>query len=957
MIKKLLAFLFCIGSYSLAIAQTEISGLIFDEYLEPFPGAIVKTSEGKSVSSDYDGVFTIKIKKFPVTINVSLVGYQTETIILKEVSEEINVILKESFALDQIVISASRTPERIMESPVSIERVGLKGFKSNSSPNFYEGLGNLKGIDILSNSFNIKNIVSNRGFANTENTRFVQIADGTETTVPFINYSLGNLSGLNELDVASVEVLPGAASALYGANALNGILLMTSKNPFDYKGISTYFKTGVTRQDKAGQNEFYDLGIRMAHAFNNKIAIKTNFSYSKGEEWHATDYRNTTEQGGVIIEGNRNSDPGYDGLNVYGDEIEANLKDLIVLGETLFPSLVPPGSSRIVPDVDVSRIGYNEVDLIDNKTKSLTFDGSFYYRPKGNEDLEIIWNSKYNLADNIIHGSNRYVQKGGLMQQHRLEFKAKNFFVRGYYTQNNANLVDPRLTGIFINNSFKNDQVYFTEYALTYLGTLVANPGNTSLAFSNARALAESNRPEVGSPLFRSLVNQASKISVNDGGASLKDETGFYHVDTNYNLRNIVDFADIQVGGSFRRFILNSNGELYNDKNGSIRFNEFGAYGQIQKKLSDNRLKLTGTIRYDKSQNFKGNLSPRASISYVAGSTRDHNFRVAFQTGFRNPTTQDQYASVSLGDRTILGSVEDNIISESASYPIRGTTGLSLVGPLATISGVEGIKDNSYTNDSRELFLAGVRENVGNGDTNAIAVGKNAGLLEKALFDFVKPETVQSFEFGYRGATKLADKLFEFDVAVYYNIYNDFITQKTIWTPLYGKVDNGTTDFLAPIAVLSTDVRRHIIRTNTSSKVESYGLNAGFVTKVFGGYSLGANYAYSTFSDDGADANFKNAFNTPEHKVKIQFGHDKLFKNFGFNINARWQDEFLYQSVFIDALIEERIVFDGQINYTFPSIKSTFKLGGTNLSGKDYTSVPGTGNIGTQYYVSWTINN
>ena len=954
MIKKLLAILFCIGSYSLAIAQTEISGLIFDEYLEPFPSAIVKTSEGRSTTSDYDGAFTVKIKKFPVTINVSLVGYQTEKIVLKDASEEINVILKESFALDQIVISASRTPERIMESPVSIERVGLKGFKSNSSPNFYEGLGNLKGIDILSNSFNIKNIVSNRGFANTENTRFVQIVDGTETTVPFINYSLGNLFGLNELDVASVEVLPGAASALYGANALNGILLMKSKNPFDYKGISTYFKTGVTRQDNAGQNEFYDVGIRMAHAFNNKIAIKTNFSYSKGEEWHATDYRNTTEQGGVIIPGDRISDPGYDGLNVYGDELEANFKDIVLVGEGL--GIVPIGTSLAIPNIDISRRGYSEVDLIDNQTKSLTFDGSFHYRPKGNDDYEIIWNSKYNLADNIIHGSNRYTQKGGLMQQHRLEFKAKNFFVRGYYSQNNANLIDPRLTAIFINNSYKDDQTYFTDYTLAFLTTLATNPGNTALAFSNARTVAEIGKPQVGTLRFRNLINQAASISVNDGGASLKDETGFYHFDTNYNLRDIVDFAEIQVGGSFRRFILNSNGELYNDIDG-IRFNEFGAYTQIQKKLSDDRLKLTGTLRYDKSQNFKGNISPRASISYAAGSTRDHNFRIAFQTGFRNPTTQDQYASVSLGDRTILGSVEDNITRESAVYLVRGTTGLGLVGSSVTLEGLEGIKNNSYTNDSRELYLAGVRNDLENGDANAVAVGKNAGLLEKASFDFVKPETVQSFEFGYRGATKLADKLFEFDVAVYYNIYNDFITQKTIWTPLYGKVDNGTTDFLAPIAVLSTDVRRHIIRTNTSSIVESYGLTAGFVTKVFGGFNLGANYSYSTFEDDGTDANFKSAFNTPEHKVKIQFGHDKLFKNFGFNINARWQDEFLYQSVFIDALIEERIVFDGQINYTFPSIKSTFKLGGTNLSGKDYTSVPGTGTIGTQYYISWTINN
>ncbi|MGB5272423.1 MAG: hypothetical protein WBN39_00075, partial [Flavobacteriaceae bacterium] len=70
-----------------------------------------------------------------------------------------------------------------------------------------------------------------------------------------------------------VEILPGASSALYGAGAFYGILFMTSKNPFDYQGISTYFKTGLTSQEAAGNNNYYDFGIRVAHAFSDKFAM------------------------------------------------------------------------------------------------------------------------------------------------------------------------------------------------------------------------------------------------------------------------------------------------------------------------------------------------------------------------------------------------------------------------------------------------------------------------------------------------------------------------------------------------------------------------------------------------------------------------------------------------------------------------------------------------------------
>jgi len=117
------------------------------------------------------------------------------------------------------------------------------------------------------------------------------------------------------------------------------------------------------------------------------------------------------------------------------------------------------------------------------------------------------------------------------------------------------------------------------------------------------------------------------------------------------------------------------------------------------------------------------------------------------------------------------------------------------------------------------------------------------------------------------------------------------------------------------------------------------------------------NYTLAKFDfDQASDPDYEASFNTPEHKVKFSFGNPSLFDNFGFNVNVRWNDEYLWESTFADAIIPANTVLDAQVNYSLPKWKSTFKVGGANIGGNEYLSAPGIGSIGSQYYVSWTIN-
>src|SRR5690606_15406305 len=441
--------------------------------------------------------FTLTLNSLPVSIRVSSIGFVSQTIALSN-SKPLTIVLEEeTMSLGEIIVSASRTPERIFESPVTVERFGLKEIKNTASVDFYGGLENLKGVDINTNSLTFKSI-NTRGFASFANTRFVQLVDGMDNSAPALNFSLGNLLGITEIDVQSVELLPGASSALYGANAFNGILFMRSKSPFDFEGISAYAKSGLTSQKAAGDNIFWDLGIRAAKKFSDKFAAKVNFSYLEGTDWFAVSQEN------VLMPGTGREQNDYDGLNVYGDEVSTNIH---AVGVSMAQAgIIPAGAVNLLPNETVSRTGYLESDLTDYEAQSIKFDAALHYRPFA-DDLELIYQVKVGKGATIYQGANRYSLKNFFLQQHKFEIKNDNFFLRGYMTDEDAgDSYDMRFTGININRSWKSDQQWFGEYAGAYIQATLGGASDAQ-AHQLARQTAETGRLIPGTAEFERTFN------------------------------------------------------------------------------------------------------------------------------------------------------------------------------------------------------------------------------------------------------------------------------------------------------------------------------------------------------------------------------------------------------------------------------------------------------------------
>lgn len=896
---KQLAFIALLNCFTFYGQLTiSVKGQVLEEKTKEIVDTAVITvvSSSKRIEVDLDGEFVLESwQSPPLDIKVSAPGYADNYYKVTSTFGWINIVMKkEVTGLDQVVISASRSKEKVFTSPVAIEYLSTKNIENTTASSFYDGLENLNEIDVNTASLTYKS-VNSRGFAGIGNARFVQLVDGMDSASPGLNFAFGNLVGLNELDVASVEVLPGASSALYGANAFNGIMFMKSKNPFDIEGVSVYGKTGFTSSDNAGVNLFYDAGARVAKKLNDRVALKFTVSYIKATDWLASDERNTNEEGEVIA-GNRSA-VNYNGVNVYGDEFTVN---------------------------GISRTGYKESDLVDGNTDSFKTSFSAYFKPfKDNDKAQLIYTSKLGAGNTFYQQASKFALRDFVIHQHKLEFRDEHLTVRGYTTIEDAgNSYDIRFAGI---NTLKaSNEAWFTAYGQALAGG-VANvaAGDHQAARNHADA---AHRPEAGSEAFRKTFNKVINDSDFRTGAKFVDQSKLYHADVNYNFKDAIEFAELQVGGLARTYVLDSDGTIFTDtKEDNISFYEFGIYTQLQKKMIDDRLKLTTSIRYDKSENFKGNFSPRIALSFAIDEDKQHNIRASYQTGFRNPTAQDQYAGVDLGDLFLVGSAKGNpnqfdkvVERGEASYNFNGTQAY----------------ENAYTRASVRTY----------------AQTGNVTDLRVAEVDLAKPEQVQSFEIGYRA--KFFEKI-NFNLNTYYNRYKNFLAVENVVAPLYGQVLEN--DGIA--ALNKGDVVAVNVYTNTNLEVSTYGVNVGMLANIYKDYKLGVGYVYAKQNfEQEKDEDFETGFNTPEHKVKVSLENPKVYKNFGFGINARWQSAFYWQSSFIDDTIEERTVVDAQLSYMIRDWGTKIKLGGTNVLGNNYRSAPGAGTIGSQVYASLTHN-
>lgn len=921
--------------FALSLSAQTISGRVTDAKTKDpiFLANVVVKGTTQGATTNLDGEFQLIVKESPqpLQLELSLIGYQTKVIEVTGRMRGLEISLQEDNAmLDEVSVVEQRLSKKQRESALTVVALDNLAIKETPAPNFYQALGNLKGVDLTSASLAFK-IINTRGFNSTSPVRSLQLIDGVDNQAPGLNFSLGNFLGSSELDILNVDIIAGASTAFYGPGAFNGVISMTTKDPFLYQGVSF--------SQKVGERALSETAFRWAEAFKlfsdkrEDFAFKLNISYLRANDWVADNY--DPIDGSLVPKDN----PGrYDAVNIYGDESLASNNERDSYGDVKFNNV--PGLGIFY------RPGYREPDLVDYDTRNLKLNaGLFYKSPK-----EIVWSytANYGTGTTVYQGENRFSLKGIQFFQNILEVKKKDqFFVRAYSTLEDAgDSYDAVLTAFKMNDAVLGDEATWNQnYASAWkrpfrfneafqreAGFNVAAPSFDSTFYANEYqdllnqynglltnyhdsllGITSGNRPLPGSAAYQTLFESVTSRTFTEGGSKFFDRSALYHLMGEYQFN--WQGVEIRSGGNFRLYRPNSRGNIFDevipssiktDSIGNVIDQEYrqisnweyGWYAGADYTFWGEVLKASATVRLDKNQNFDYLVSPAASL--VWNINAKHTLRSSIGRAIRNPTLQDQFLRYDVGRALLLGNLNgyDSLVTLSSFDQYR-----SAPVPL--------------------------RENL-----NFFNV------------DPIEPERVTTYEIGYRGTW--FKKVF-LDINYFYSWYTNFIGFQFGLDPRF--------DPTFPDRIRS--VRAYRVAANARDLITTQGFNAGINYYINEHLGINGNYSFNQINQQDSINPIVPAFNTPEHKFNLgltgrayKFWKERDHR-FGFGASFKWVEGFRFEgSPQFTGFIDDYALLDAQINYTVPGWHTTFKLGASNVLNNQVFQVYGGPRVGRLAYFS-----
>ncbi|WP_353720503.1 TonB-dependent receptor [Dyadobacter sp. 676] len=818
-------------------------------------------------------------------------------------------------ALDEVVVTASRVMERILVSPVSVQKVGAKAAALSPALSFFDALENVQGVHMITPSMSFK-VLNARGFSNTTNVRFAQLTDGMDVQSPHIGGAIGNSLGPTDLDIASIEILPGTASALYGMNTVNGLANFFTKNPFNSQGFSIQQKTAVNHVNDKHSNVklFTETTLRFAKVVAPKFAFKVNGAFTKGYDWIAFDQTelnaNANSSTGLLGADNPASDP----VNSYGNE-SSNRKTITL------------GGKRYV----VSRTGYQESEVVDYRLQNVKGDVGLYYKVAPGAVLTYTYH--FGLMDNVYQRANRFRLRNYLVQQHGVQYQSASVQARLYInSENTGRSYNLRSMAENIDRSYKSDNDWYADFARGF-NSATAGGANVADAMRQARIAADAGRFLPGTDRLNEQLRKLQDINNWDVGAALRVKADFVHAEVQVSLTERYLKAwkdkyelDILVGADHRTYVIVPDGNYFVNpepgKDGkNIAYDRTGGYVSVNKDFFEKKLRLGTVLRADKNDYFKTTFTPR--IAAVYSPVHDHNIRVSFQTGYRFPSIFEAFSNVNSG-------------------------GVKRVGGLPVMS--QGIFEQAWLANSIAGFQQAVLNDINqNGLSQDTAIEKNKGLLKKNPYTYVKPEYTRTWEAGYKGL--FFSRALFVNADLYFNRYSNFIAQANMNVPLSADPEAIPSDLYD-----KARQAQYRMYTNSRSVINNYGFSAGLNCQWEKKWIFGANATFARLKNTENRDGLEDGFNTPEWMWNCSVSRTNLLGHLDATISYKWQSDYFSQTFLVTGNVPSYSSFDAQVACRIPALKSRIKAGASNLLNKYYVSFLGGPSVGGMYYLMLAFN-
>ena len=251
-----------------AAAQRVLSGRVTDKEQQPLPGATVMLKDNPRVGAiaDADGNYRLRLSGTgEVTVQASYVGYITCTVQLKAGETHRDFVLEEdAIGMETVVVTGTRTPKMLKDAPIVTRVLTSSDIRKVDATNVGELLqAELPGIE-FSYSMDQQVSLNMQGFGGNA---VLFLVDGERLageTLDNIDYSRLNLD-----NVERIEIVKGAASSLYGSNAVGGVINIITKEAQDPWTLNLNGRYGAHNDQRYGGTFTFKAGD-----FNNSLSVQ-----------------------------------------------------------------------------------------------------------------------------------------------------------------------------------------------------------------------------------------------------------------------------------------------------------------------------------------------------------------------------------------------------------------------------------------------------------------------------------------------------------------------------------------------------------------------------------------------------------------------------------------------------------------------------------------------------------
>lgn len=430
---------------------------------------------------------------------------------------------------ETLVVSASRTEEKRLTAPATVEAVTPDHLASDPTTHWLGSLAYLKGIDIAQGG-PTTHYISLRGFADSFRTRVLSMVDWRLATAPSTHKAFGETAPNLVSDIKTLEVLAGPASAMYGPNAGLGVINVLTYDPWE--------KSGVDLEIAGGNRSYYQGNLRAAG-----VAAQGRFG------WKVT---------GQLLEGREYETPNQ---YLFNGQNQTSI------------------SEQELAAFEAQGLVFPEEDLVDDDIRFKSGEVTLYYKtPQLTVTGLYGWSESTRLISPSLRGVNSELAYG------QVRMSGKQWFFQYSRTTTDSG----------------------ESYSMQNMPQFLLQGANQDQARQAARVIDQS--------------------SFEDADLQWRTQKHNWSLITGFNYRRIEPDSQGTTFNDFR----DENGRLLND----ISFDQTGLYAQVDGRFND-AWRLNAAVRYDESDNFESNFSPKLALTYQHGI---HHFRGNWLVGHKDPT-------------------------------------------------------------------------------------------------------------------------------------------------------------------------------------------------------------------------------------------------------------------------------------------------------------------------------